>query len=158
SGDNGVARAKSGYRPTITGTVTTGFDDMRTRFSGQPQGFIPAFPNSGSATNLSSPATHLSLGALSDSSFTNGTSIPRSAQIALQQNIFDGFQTYNAVKGSEALVEAGREDLRTAEQTVLLNAATAYMNVVRDEAIVNARRNNIRVLSEQLRATQDRFK
>ncbi len=91
-------------------------------------------------------------------SAANGTSNPRSAQIALQQNIFDGFRTYNAVKGSEALVEAGREELRTAEQSILLNAATAYMNVVRDQAIVNVRQNNVRVLSEQLRASQDRFK
>jgi len=41
---------------------------------------------------------------------------------------------------------------------VLLNAATAYMNVVRDQAIVELRKNNVRVLSEQLRATEDRFK
>jgi outer membrane protein len=48
--------------------------------------------------------------------------------------------------------------LRNAEITVLLNAATAYMNVVRDQAIVNLRQNNVRVLAEQLRATEDRFK
>src|SRR5262249_49167880 len=88
----------------------------------------------------------------------NGTFNPRTAQVALSQNIFDGFRTYNNVKGSEAQVEAGREDLRSAEENVLLNALTAYMNVVRDQAIVNLRQNNVRVLSEQLRATQDRFK
>jgi outer membrane protein len=89
---------------------------------------------------------------------TNGTLNPRSAQIAIQQNVFDGFRTYNNVKGAEAAVEAGREDLRSAEVNVLLNAATSYMNVVRDQAIVKLRQNNVRVLSEQLRATQDRFK
>ncbi|HXR35088.1 MAG TPA: TolC family outer membrane protein, partial [Candidatus Binataceae bacterium] len=47
---------------------------------------------------------------------------------------------------------------RNAEITVLLNAATAYMNVVRDAAIVKLRQNNVKVLSEQLRATEDRFK
>ena len=75
----------------------------------------------------------------------------------LQQNVFDGFRTYNNVKGAEAQVEAGREDLRNAEINILLNSATAYMNVVRDQAIVNLRQNNVKVLSEQLRATQDRF-
>ena len=55
-------------------------------------------------------------------------------------------------------MEAGREDLRNAEITVLLNAATAYMNVVRDAAIVRLRQNNVKVLAEQLRATEDRFK
>src|SRR5208283_2296708 len=37
-------------------------------------------------------------------------------------------------------------------------AATAYMNVVRDSAIVKLRQNNVKVLNEQLRATEDRFK
>ena len=88
----------------------------------------------------------------------SGTSNPRSAEITIQQNVFDGFQTYNNVKGSEAGVEAGREDLRAAEVNVLLNAATAYMNVVRDQAIVELRKNNVKVLAEQLRATEDRYK
>ena len=66
--------------------------------------------------------------------------------------------TYNNVKGSEAGVEAGRENLRAAEENVLLNAATAYMNVVRDQAIVELRKNNVKVLAEQLRATEDRYK
>ena len=83
---------------------------------------------------------------------------PRSAEITIEQNVFDGFQTYNNVKGSEAGVEAGREDLRAAEVNVLLNAATAYMNVVRDQAIVELRKNNVKVLAEQLRATEDRYK
>ena len=87
----------------------------------------------------------------------NGTSNPRQAALSLQQNIFDGFRTYNNIKGAEAQVEAGREDLRNAEVNILLNSATAYMNVVRDQAIVNLRQSNVKVLSEQLRATQDRF-
>ncbi len=162
STDNGVSLAKSGYRPTVTATFQDGFDDIRTRVapgSASP-GSIPlctatVAPN-GSCTGGS--FVPLPLGSLANSSIGNGTSNPRSAQIAIQQNIFDGFRTYNNVKGSEALVEAGREDLRAAEVNVLLNAATYYMNVVRDQAIVGLRQNNVRVLSEQLRATQDRFK
>jgi outer membrane protein len=88
----------------------------------------------------------------------NSTSNPRSAQVALQQNVFDGFRTHNNVKGAEAGVEAGREDLRGAEINVLLSAATSYMNVVRDQAIVSLRQNAVKVLAEQLRATEDRFK
>ena len=41
---------------------------------------------------------------------------------------------------------------------MLLSAATAYMNVVRDQAIVSLRQNAVKVLAEQLRATEDRFK
>ncbi|MGF1620085.1 MAG: TolC family outer membrane protein [Rhodomicrobiaceae bacterium] len=86
-----------------------------------------------------------------------GSSEPRSYSVTLNQPVFRGFRTLNAVKGAEALVEAGREDLRFAEQTVLLNAVTAYVDVVRDLSILGLQENNQKVLSEQLRATQDRF-
>ncbi len=52
---------------------------------------------------------------------------------------------------------AGRETLRNTEQTVLLNAVTAYMNLLRDGAILDLQRRNVEVLQEQLRQTQDRF-
>ena len=39
----------------------------------------------------------------------------------------------------------------------LLNAATAYVNVVRDKAVVRLRENDVDVLTEQLKATKDRF-
>jgi outer membrane protein len=47
-----------------------------------------------------------------------------------------GFQNINAIRQAKATVQAGREDLRTIEQTTLLDAATAYVNVVRDQAVV----------------------
>jgi len=119
--DEGVPRARSGYRPSVSGEVT--------------QTWQKTNPSSGPSTN----------------------SEPRSYSVTVNQPIFRGFRTLNAIKGAEALVEAGREDLRAAEQTVLLNAVTAYVDVVRDLSILRLRRNNRSVLQEQLRATQDRF-
>lgn len=86
-----------------------------------------------------------------------GTFSPRGYQITATQNLFNGFQTTNQVREAEANVRASRETLRNIERQVLLNAATAYMNVVRDQAIVRLQENNLRVLSRTLRATQDRF-
>ncbi len=158
STDNQVSIAKSGYRPTITATFQDGFEDTRSRFrTSGATGTIPVCTTALVGGVCPSPS-NVPLSSLSSANVENGTLNPRSAQIALQQNVFDGFRTYNNVKGSEALVEAGREDLRSSEENVLLNAATAYMNVVRDQAIVSLRQNNVKVLSEQLRATQDRFK
>ncbi len=71
--------------------------------------------------------------------------------------MFTGFQNINAIRQAKATVQAGREDLRTIEQTTLLDAATAYMNVVRDQAVVRLRENNVTVLTEQLKQTKDRF-
>ena len=50
-----------------------------------------------------------------------------------------------------------REGLRAVEQTTLLNAVTAYVDVVRDQAVVRLRDSNVEVLTEQLRQTKDRF-
>jgi len=47
--------------------------------------------------------------------------------------------------------------LISVEQSVLLRAVTAYMNVRRDNEFVALRRNNVRVIAEQLRAAKDRF-
>ena len=54
-------------------------------------------------------------------------------------------------------MSAARETLRVVEQNVLLNAATAYMNLLRDTAILDLQRRNVEVLQEQLRQTRDRF-
>lgn len=86
-----------------------------------------------------------------------GRSYPAGYTISLNQPIFRGFRTRNAVNAAEARVRAGRENLRLTEQTVLLNAVTAFMNVVRDTAIVRLQDNNVRVLARDLKATQDRF-
>jgi outer membrane protein len=82
---------------------------------------------------------------------------PRGYSVSLAQPIFEGFRNLNAIRGAKATVQAAREALRTVEQTVLLDAVTAYVNVVRDGAIVRLRENDVSVLSEQLKATKDRF-
>ena len=53
-------------------------------------------------------------------------------------------------RAAEATVRAGRETLRTTESSVLLEAVTAYMDVVRDQAIVRLRENNVTVLTREL--------
>jgi outer membrane protein len=74
------------------------------------------------------------------------------------QPVFRGLRTLNAMRVADASVYAAREALRGTEQDVLLRAATAYVDVIRDRAIVRLRENNVNVLAEQLRATEDRFK
>ncbi len=88
---------------------------------------------------------------------TDGTIHPKGYGVTLTQPLFRGFRTVNATRQADATILAAREDLRRVEQDVLLEAATAYMDVVRDMAIVRLRRNNVRVLAEQLAATRNRF-
>lgn len=166
STDNQVSIAKSGYRPTVSATVQDGWDNIRTKLAAlhAAAGALPVCPSPGTiavsptATCTGANFAPLSLSSLSQSSVGNGPSNPFIAQITATETLFDGFRTYNNIKGAEALVEAGRENLRNQEITVLLNAVTYYMNTVRDAAIVKLRQNNVKVLTEQLRATEDRFK
>ncbi len=125
--DEQVALAKSGLRPQIFGTGDASFQNQQVESS------IPS-------TNTTGGVTH-----------------PRGYSVQLTQPLFEGFQNLNAIRQAKSTVQAAREALRSVEQTVLLDAATAYVNVVRDTAIVRLRENDVTVLSEQLKATRDRF-
>lgn len=82
---------------------------------------------------------------------------PRSVGVTVQQPIFNGFHTVAGTSQAENLVQAGRAQLTSTEQTVLLAAVTAYMAVVRDTAVLDLNRNNEKVLQAQLESTQARF-
>jgi outer membrane protein len=73
------------------------------------------------------------------------------------QPVLNGFQTANRTRQAEQLVSSARETLRLTEQNILLAGATAYMNLIRDAAILELQRRNVEVLQEQLRQTRDRF-
>lgn len=88
---------------------------------------------------------------------SSANSLPRGVGLQVDQTLWNSGRTANTVSQAESLVLAGRETLRAAEQSVLLDAAIAYMNLLRDTAILNLNRNNVEVLEEQLRQTRDRF-
>ena len=86
----------------------------------------------------------------------SGDTNPWGYQINVTQSLFSGFRTVSAVSEAEATVRAGRENLRNVEQQVLLEAVTAYSDVVRDQAIVKLREHNVQVLTKELTATEAR--
>jgi outer membrane protein len=128
-----VPQALSGYRPRITASADIGasITESDTPFNSQGTGS----PHNRSVSRLN----------------------PRGAGLQVDQNIFDGGKTRSSVSQAESQVLGARATLRNTEQNVLLDAATSYMNVLRDTAILNLNRNNVEVLEEQLRQTKDRF-
>ncbi len=86
-----------------------------------------------------------------------GETHPKGYALRGVQPIFSGFRTLNGVRVAESTVRAGRETLRTVEQSVLLETVTAYLDVVRDQAILKLRESNVEVLSRELKASRDRF-
>jgi outer membrane protein len=136
STDENVPQALSGYRPKLSATSTDGFNYASTLSDTVSQAVSP---NSVSYSNLARDFGSRGFGATAT------------------QTLFNGFQTANRTRQAESQVMGARETLRVTEQQVLLDASTAYMNLLRDQAILDLNRRNVEVLTEQLKQTRDRF-
>jgi outer membrane protein len=128
--DENVPIALSGYRPQLAGTASIGEQYLDTLSKGT--------------------------GGIGYSR-QNGAVAVATYGLTSKQTLFNGFQTAARTRLAEGQVFAARETLRTTEQTILLNAATAYMNLLRDAALLELQRNNVKVLEATLRQTRDRF-
>ncbi|MDB5629015.1 MAG: type secretion outer membrane protein TolC family [Tardiphaga sp.] len=128
STDENVPQALSGYRPRVSVTASAGYQ----------------------YTDVQSQV-------LGNTVELTGTQRPRSIGATASQTLFNGFQTANRTRAAEGQVSSAREALRVLEQNVLLAAATIYMDYLRDSAIVEVQRSNVRVLEQTLKQTRDRF-
>jgi len=128
--DESVPAALSGYRPRANATYTG------------TQQYLDTNTRTGGGTSVAN---------------TQGWVSVHSYGATVTQNLYNGFQTANRTRQAESQVSAARETLRFTEQNVLLSAATAYMNLLRDTAILDLQRSNVEVLQEQLRQVRDRF-
>lgn len=82
----------------------------------------------------------------------------RTTLLSMTQPIFRGGKTVADTKTAQANIQAQRAVLADTEQNVLQQAATVYADLLRDLGIVDARKNNVRVLVQQLDATRERFR
>ena len=80
-----------------------------------------------------------------------------SGGVDLSYPLFQGGSVRNNVSAAQTRVEAGRATLRAVEGDIFTEAVAAYMDVIRDRAIVELNGNNVRVLGTNLEATRDRF-
>jgi outer membrane protein len=134
--DENVPQALSGYRPKLSLTANGGYnyaDTLSHAVNNQ------TFPNTALYSDVATPFVSRGFGA------------------SATETLYNGNQTGNRVRQAESQVMGARETLRVTEQQVLLDAATAYMNLLRDQAILELNRRNVEVLTEQLKQTRDRF-
>jgi outer membrane protein len=131
--DETVPQALSGYRPKVTVTASAGYQytDTLSTQGGTPDNVL--------RTNI------------------HGANPPRSVGATITQTLYNGQQTANRTRSAESQVSGAREALRFLEQSVLLSAATTYMDYLRDSAIVEVQKSNVRVLEQTLKQTRDRF-
>ena len=148
--DEQVAQANGNWRPTISVGASYGIEKY----------FFP-IAISGGGTIVTGPhpadgrAVFGSSSQVIDASITDH---PLQGQALITQPLFRSGRTVAEISRAKALVRSGRAQLTATEQTVLLNSVTAYMNVVRDTAIVKLREHNVEVLRRQRDSTQLEFK
>ncbi len=126
--DENVAIAKSGFRPTLT--IDGSYID----------------------TKINSNARINNIGQKTNDGYN------RVLSATISQPIFSGFKTINSVNSAKNYVKAAHAGLKETEQNVLLNASIAYLDVLRDEAIVKLQKNNEKLLKKELDETKERFK
>jgi outer membrane protein len=94
---------------------------------------------------------------LPDNTIQSATLKPWQIGVTVTQVLFNGFKTANSVRVAELQVRSGREALRNVGQGVLLDAVTAYMNVLSNQSLVEAQRANVAFLRETQGITQKRL-
>jgi len=122
--DEGVPRAKGGWLPTVSSTLTAGYY------------------NADSETNVSS---------------SDGSTTPTYGAITVTQPLYRGGRTAADINSAEYSVQQERANMFGTEQNTLLDALTVYMNVIRDQSVLELQKKNRARLQTQLQATRDRF-
>ncbi len=144
--DENVPTAVAGWRPTVSlttsGTLETG---------------------ASSAGRENQPVTNPITGITT----TQQVTIPGTAlhglrgyttSVSAVQPLYAGGRTTGQTHEAVNRVQAERANLISVEQQVFANVVSAYVGVIEDEQLLQLQINNEKVLEEQLRATNDRFR
>jgi outer membrane protein len=128
--DEQVPQALSGWRPTVN-------------FTGQLGGARSSF-----ATGVP-PAPRIT---------AFSTFYQNALNLQVTQQVYSGGRTVAQTRQAVNTVQSTRAQTLAVETSVFQAVAQAYLDVVRDQALVEVNRNNVAVLRKQLEATQDRFR
>ncbi|MFT9025251.1 secretion protein [Acetobacter indonesiensis] len=129
--DEQVPTALAGWRPTVTGNVGLSYYKGVNDYQGtadQP-GYLRKYDTPG---------------------YTAG--------VTINQPLYTGGKTTASTHQAVNKVMAARANLISVEQQVFKNVVNAYVSVIEDEQLLQLNINNERVLQQQLRATNERFR
>jgi len=131
--DEQVPQALANWRPTVN-------------FTGQMGGTRSAFTTPGTGAPRAGGL------AAYDTFYAN------SLNLQVTQPIYSGGRTVAQTRQATNLVESARAQTLAVETSVFQAVSMAYLDVVRDQALLQVNQNNVAVLRKQLEATQDRFR
>ena len=86
-----------------------------------------------------------------------GSHTPQSVGIEVAQPIFHGGRTVNGIDAADKKVLAGRAQLQAAEEQLLLNVGKAYLDILRDQTVIDLYHHNHEVLDLRATETNKRF-
>ncbi|MFZ0269952.1 MAG: TolC family protein, partial [Caulobacter sp.] len=132
--DEGVVQAKTAFRPTLNASADASV--QRTDFAND-QTYI-------NGSNQVATRDHT-------------TASGSGAGLTLQQPLYTGGRANANLTAAQADVLAGREDLRSVEQSVLGNVIQSYVDVRRDQERLRIAQENVSVLNRQLEESKARF-
>jgi outer membrane protein len=153
--DENVPQALAGWRPTVSITSAFGVTDSRSR--ALQGGYDPVERRN----FFQQPQTQVDPRTGTVFAVPNTTHIERSTaqnSIVISQPVFRGGRTVATTRRAENQVLAQRARLLQTEQQVLQQTIEFYVNVIRDQELLRLNINNEQVLTEQLRATSERFR
>jgi len=82
---------------------------------------------------------------------------PESVGVSITQPLFRGGRTVAQTRSAENTVRSARAQLLSSEQRVLFDASEAFLDVYRDQAVLELQIQNEQRLARQLEAARDRF-
>jgi len=144
--DENVAIAMSGWRPSI---VVNGSVSRQRSHVVEPGVTAPPGSTTGGIT---------SGGSVTPAVIGTTLLTPEQLSATITQPLFRGFKTVAGVAQAKNEVMAQRARLQATEAQVMLQVATAYNDVLENQALVELNQNQIQVFKRQLEATQDRFR
>ena len=85
------------------------------------------------------------------------SNLPISMGVVVEQKIYDGGKTNQNIKIADANFISSKTKLMIIENEVLLKAAIAYFDLLKELDLLDIAKKNKEVISRQLEATKDRF-
>ena len=142
--DEQVPQALSGWRPTVTFSANGGFTRSGEKIEGPAGTRTPcASDNNPNDTTLGTCIANFQ---------------QRLMDLRVVQNVYSGGRTEAQTRQAVNNVQSERAAVLARETQVFQQVAQAYLDVVRDQNLVEVARNNEQVLKKQLEATRDRFR
>ncbi|MCW0183025.1 MAG: TolC family outer membrane protein [Zavarzinia sp.] len=124
--DEEIAKALSGWRPTVTISGSGGFETQENTVPGGVK--------------------------------VNTDLNPWSVALSGTQPIYRGGRTLAETSAADNQVLAGRAQLKSTEQSVLLSVVQSYVSIITNQAVVSLNEKNVQVLQRELDASRDRFR